>query len=82
MVEKITIDDRKFLQLNGVKEVGAFSGSEVRLTLFDGAKMIIKGIDLKISAFSKESGAFSLQGSVGELKIQSGKDKFLRRIFK
>lgn len=76
----LTIDQRKTISVSGVESVNAFSPSRIALTLSDGTKLFIAGMDLKISAFSKESGEFQAVGSVAG--VSYGGKGFVAKIFK
>lgn len=81
MSELLTLEDRKLLKLNGVKEVMAFCDNEIKLLAGSGELIVIKGNALKISAFSKENGDFKLSGTVSEIRLKQ-KSSGLGRIFK
>ncbi|MBQ7369897.1 MAG: YabP/YqfC family sporulation protein [Clostridia bacterium] len=76
----LTIDQRKTISVSGVESVNAFSPSRIALTLTDGTKLFIAGVDLKITAFSKESGDFQAVGGI--LGASYGGKGFVAKIFK
>ena len=63
-LHKLTIDQKKTVEVSGVESVNAFSSVRIALTLTDGTKVFIAGTDLKITAFSKESGDFKAVGAI------------------
>ena len=76
----VNIEQRKFLNISGVESVVAFSEVKIVLSLFGGERMSIVGTDLKITAFSKTSGAFSAEGVV--VGVSYGGKNLVSRIFK
>lgn len=81
MTELLTLEDRKLLKLNGVKEVLAFCDNEIKLLAGNGELIIIRGNTLKISSFSKDNGDFKLSGTVSEIKLKQKSEGF-GKIFK
>ncbi len=66
-IHTLTIEQRKRITMTGVESVTAFSPQQISLTLSDG-KLVVMGSDLKITAFSKTSGAFSATGNISALR--------------
>ncbi len=79
-LHRLTIDQKKLVELSGIESVNAFSSSRIALTLTDGTKAFIAGADLKITAFSKESGEFKATGTIAG--ISYGGKGFAAKIFK
>ncbi len=67
----LTVEQRKKIVMTGVESVNSFSPQQINLTV-DGGKMTITGNDLKITNFSKTSGAFSAIGEVTSIKYGGG----------
>ncbi len=76
----ILLDQRKNLTVNGVASVVAFSEMRIVLALEKGEKLQIIGTDLKISGFSKTSGAFTAEGTISSISY-NGKS-FASKLFK
>lgn len=66
--------------MSGVESVVAFSEVKIVLSLTNGERLHIVGTELKITGFSKTSGAFVAEGSV--TGISYGGKSFASRIFK
>ena len=83
--QKLTLDDRKQLSLNGVKEVDGFSDKEVILNTNLG-RLTVKGDALKISKLNVVTGDFCVSGNIISLvyskTTQSDKGGFWERLFK
>lgn len=76
----IILEQRKNLNISGVESVVAFSEVKIILALSGGEKLHIVGTDLKITGFSKTSGAFTAEGKI--VGISYGGKSFASRIFK
>ena len=63
-VHTLTIDQRNRIKATGVESVVAFSSSKITLKLSGSERLNVSGNDLKITAFSKDSGDFEAVGSV------------------
>ena len=83
--QKLVLEDRKSLSLNGVEDVESFSDKEVILNTKLG-KLTIKGEMLKISKLNVDVGEFCIGGYIISLvyskSTQSGKGSFMERILK
>ena len=83
--QKLTLDDRKQLSLNGVKEVDGFSDKEVILNTNLG-RLTIRGETLKISKLNVDTGDFCVTGNIISLvyskSTQSDKGGFLEKLFR
>ena len=77
---KLTIEQRKSVTLSGVESVIAFSSTKISIILTDGTKVYVVGTDLKITAFSKESGDFCAVGTI--LGVSYGGKSFTAKLFK
>ena len=76
----ITIEQRKKIRVTGVESVDSFSDSCVALTV-EGRKLRIAGNQLKIVAFSKESGNFAAIGEISGIRY-GAKGKAVSRLFR
>ena len=76
----VTIEQRKLITVSGVDSMNSFSEVRITLTRVGGEKMTILGTDLKITSFSKTSGAFVAEGSI--TGVQYGGKGLAARIFK
>ncbi|MBE7089710.1 MAG: hypothetical protein E7362_02780 [Clostridiales bacterium] len=79
--ERLTLDARKRLALNGVNSVDGFSEKELKLTV-NGSKVEIKGENIKITAYNNVSGNFTADGKFNEIKFGGTKTPIIKRIFK
>ncbi len=76
----ITIEQRKKIRVSGVDSVDAFSDSSIALTV-EGRKLRITGSQLKIIAFSKESGNFAAMGEIDGIRY-GARGKAVSRLFR
>ena len=60
----VTIEQKKFLTVSAVESVVAFSEVKIVLALQGNVKMTVVGTGLKITGFSKSTGAFTAEGTV------------------
>ena len=79
--EKLVLDARKSLSLNGVETVDGFNEQMLKLTI-NGSKMQILGENIKINSFNKASGNLCAQGDFFEIKYFHKKQPIMKRIFK
>lgn len=75
----LNIEGCASITATAIDEVCAFSSSEIAL-LCGESKLVIAGSDLKISNFSKESGAFSATGHIHGVKYVQ-KHSLAKRLF-
>ena len=76
----VTIEQRKNLAVTAVESVISFSEAKILLSLVGGERMSVIGSGLKITGFSKTSGAFTAEGTV--TGISYGGKSIVARIFK
>ncbi len=76
----VTVEQRKSLTVTAVESVVAFSEVKIILSLVGGGRMSVLGTGLKITNFSKTSGAFAAEGTV--TGINYGGKSVASRIFK
>ena len=82
MSEKIVIEERNETYISKVKEVDSFCEREIKLILFDDVRLVIRGENLKILSYAKDSGEFKLKGRVFEFKFTEKKLGFIKRALK
>ncbi len=78
--QSVLIEQRKNITVNGVESVAAFSETKISLALADGERLSVTGSGLKITGFSKTSGTFTAEGTIGGI-VYGGKSP-LAKIFK
>ena len=76
----LTVEQQKKITMSGVESVNAFSPAQITLSI-SGGKVIVTGSDLKITAFSKSSGAFAATGNVYGVRYNARGGK-LGKLFK
>lgn len=79
--EKVILEARKKLSMTGVEAVDGFSEQSLKLTVA-GNKVIIVGENIKITAFNKNTGNLSAEGTFTEIKYNHKKTPFIKRLFK
>ena len=73
ILHQLTIEQRKSISVSGVDSVKSFSSTRIELLLVENKmRLTISGENLKISGFSKTSGAFSATGTVESVKYGGG----------
>ena len=76
----VCLEQRKSISVNGVESVTAFSEVKIVLTLIGGEKMFVVGTNLKITGFSKASGAFNAEGVISG--VSYGGKSFASKLFR
>ncbi len=76
----VELVQKKTLTVSGVESVVSFSEVKIMLALLGGERMSVIGSGLKITGFSKQSGAFSAEGEF--IGISYGAKSLAARIFK
>ena len=76
----VTIEQRKYLTVNAVESVVAFSEVKIILSLIGGERMSVIGSGLKITGFSKTNGTFAAEGTI--TSISYGGKSVVSKIFK
>ena len=77
----VTIENCRKITATAIESVDAFSPAQIVLS-YSGGRIIVAGSGLKISAFSKQSGAFCADGTVTGVRYAAKGVKLVRRIFK
>lgn len=80
-LDKILLEGRKKLSMTGVDAVDGFSEQYLNLTVA-GSRVKISGENIKITSYNKVSGTFNAEGVFNEIKYNSKKVPFVKRIFK
>jgi len=70
--QKLTLVDRKQLELEGVRHVGSFDEREIVLDTTMGV-LYLKGEGLHISKLNLDEGTLSVQGYISSLEYKEGK---------
>lgn len=81
-MHSVNLDEQKTFSATEIKEVAAFSDTEVKLVTKNGSRIVINGEGLTINGFSKTNGAFSLTGKISRIRYLGPKESFIKRLFK
>lgn len=81
MSEVLTLENKTKLSMGGAAEVGSFNEREITLRMKSGESFIVKGEELKIISFSKETGDVKLEGKISEMKFRRKRD-IIKGLFK
>ena len=76
----VTIEQKKFLSISAVESVVAFSEVKIVLALAGNNRITVVGTGLKITGFSKTTGAFTAEGTI--IGVNYGGKSFASRLFK
>lgn len=76
----VTIEQKKFLSISAVESVVAFSEVKIVLALAGNNRLTVVGTGLKITGFSKTTGAFTAEGTI--IGVNYGGKSFASRLFK
>ena len=77
----ISIENRKRLTATQIEAVEAFSATQLVLS-YAGGRIIVTGSDMKITQFSKSTGAFSANGLFAAVKYAQKGGSLKQRLFK
>ncbi len=77
----ISIENRKRLTATQIEAVEAFSPTQLTLS-YAGGRIIISGSEMKITAFSKSTGAFSANGLFTAIKYAQKGTGLRQKLFK
>lgn len=78
----ITVENQRKISVLGVAEVQSVTPERITLVIVNGKKLAILGQNLKMGAFSKQSGSFTAEGSVQEIKYSTAKSTLIKKLFK
>ena len=81
VLDKITLESRKNLAISGVDSVDSFTDGILKLTVV-GTRLLVSGSNIKIQSFNKETGNLLAVGQFNEIKYQTAKIPFHKRVFK
>ena len=79
--EKLVLENRRYLSLNGVDSVDGFSEQLLKLTV-NSNKVNISGENIKIASYNKANGYLSAEGTFNEIKYGNKKVPIMKRLFK
>lgn len=80
-LEKLTLDNRKILTMNGVATVDGFTDKCLDLTV-SGNKVKVFGENIKITSYNKNTGVLSAEGKINEIKYGVKKVPLVKKLFK
>lgn len=78
----LTVTERKRVCVTGVSEVNGVTSERIVFTLTGGKRVQISGTMLKMSGFSKQSTALSIEGNIAEIRYYGEKGGMLKRLLK
>ena len=83
MDNKLTLVNRKILNLTGIEKVVGISDSEL-LVEVDGVALSVQGSNIEVKKLDVESGILEIEGLINNIKYFDKKQKlnFIKRIFK
>lgn len=79
--DSLVLDARKRLTMSGVQSVDGFTDKTLNLTVA-GTRVRIEGENIKILAFSKNSGQLIADGKFNGIKYAAAKLSLFKRLFK
>lgn len=77
-----TLENQKRIAVTCVLEVEIVTQEKIVLALNGGKRLTVNGRDLKMGAFSKQTGNFSAEGFIYEVKYGAQKNSFIKRLLK
>lgn len=77
----LTVEQCKKISASGIISVDAFSDKQISLT-YAGGKISVSGNGMKITNFSKTSGAFSATGEITGVRYSAKSASFRQKLFK
>jgi sporulation protein YabP len=78
---EIVLKNRKSLTISGVEKVYEANETKIQMRVA-GCDLLVVGETLSVDKLSVEDGTIEISGTVNDLKFVSGKNSFLKRIFK
>ena len=78
----VSIENQKKICASAVSEIESITSECIKLVLVGGKRVVILGQNLKLGAFSKQNATFWAEGNVFEVKYQSAKTSFIKKILK
>ena len=77
----LNIENTKRMSATGIEGVQGFSPTQFTL-IYAGGKIVVGGSDMKMTAFSKQTGAFAASGSITSVKYLASAAGIKNRLFK
>lgn len=77
----LTVENCKKLTATGIVSVDAFSPAKLTVT-YTGGRIAVEGTEMKITAFSKSTGAFSVSGEISSVKYLGRGESLKKKLFK
>lgn len=77
----LSIENRKRLNATGIEGVKDFSPAAFTLVYAEG-KITVCGSEMKITAFSKQTGAFSAVGNFSSVKYAAKGESLRKKLFR
>ncbi len=77
----LTIENRKRITATGIEGVRDFSPAAFTLIYGEG-RIIVGGSDMKITAFSKQTGAFAAVGNITSVKYAAKGESLAKKLFR
>lgn len=77
----LTVENCKKLSATGIISVDSFSPTRLTVT-YAGGRIAVEGTGMKITAFSKSTGAFAASGEVSSVKYLGRGESLKKKLFK
>ncbi len=77
----LSIENTKRISATGIEGVQGFSPTQFTL-IYAGGKIVVGGSDMKMTTFSKQTGAFAASGSITSVKYLASAAGIKNRLFK
>lgn len=77
----LNIENTKRITATGIEGVRDFSPSQFTL-VYAGGRITVGGTDMKITAFSKQTGAFAATGTISSVKYLAASEGLKKKLFK
>lgn len=77
----LSVENRKLLTATGIEGVRDFSPSQFTL-IFSGGRISVGGADMKITSFSKQTGAFSATGTFSSVKYLAAGEGLRKKLLR
>ena len=77
----LNIENTKRITATGIEGLRDFSPSQFTL-VYAGGRITVGGTDMKITAFSKQTGAFAATGTISSVKYLAASEGLKKKLFK
>ncbi len=77
----LNIENTKRITATGIEGVRDFSPTQFTL-LYGGGRITVGGSDMKITAFSKQTGAFAATGNISSVKYLAAGESIKKRLLR